>query len=363
MSGFGVELLGWPDEALAEVARLRGWTEPAIERWQLGWSSTESRVVFPVRDETLGDVGELRYQPDPARLNGRPKMLADKGTPRALFPPPESIGDEDLDDRPTVFLVEGEPDAIRLWSIGIAAVAVPGAQNWKDEWAARLVGRGWKIVVCFDCDQPGRTHAHGAAAGIVNAGGDARLLDLDPRAHDGYDLTDFLRPADTPELHASAARALLSIADDLELYRPPIAAQGDERQASASPPAGLRLREVDYERVRPLRWLWARRIPCGLPSLLVGEEGVGKGTAVAWLIAQTTRGTLDGDLENMPGPSPGCRRRGRLRADLGPTPARCERRPHEDAHARRRRVPGRPRRPRRRPRGRNPRRGDRARRL
>jgi hypothetical protein len=61
-------------------------------------------------------------------------------------------------------------------------------------------------------------------------------------------------------------------------------------------PLPLRTRGVDLERVRPVRWLWARRIPLGLPSLLVGEEGVGKSTLAAWIIARATCGELDGDL-------------------------------------------------------------------
>jgi hypothetical protein len=63
---------------------------------------------------------------------------------------------------------------------------------------------------------------------------------------------------------------------------------------------GLRTRGVLMERVRPIRWLWTRRIPLGLPSLVVGEEGVGKGTVLAYLIARATRGELDGDQEGEP---------------------------------------------------------------
>jgi hypothetical protein len=64
-------------------------------------------------------------------------------------------------------------------------------------------------------------------------------------------------------------------------------------------PRPLRTRGVDLERVRPVRWLWARRIPLGLPSLIVGEEGVGKSTLAAWIIAGATCGKLDGDLSGM----------------------------------------------------------------
>jgi AAA domain len=63
---------------------------------------------------------------------------------------------------------------------------------------------------------------------------------------------------------------------------------------------GLRTRGVILDRVRPLRWLWARRIPVGVPSLIVGEEGSGKGTLAAWIIARATRGQLDGDFTGQP---------------------------------------------------------------
>jgi hypothetical protein len=74
---------------------------------------------------------------------------------------------------------------------------------------------------------------------------------------------------------------------------------GKPRMNGAAPdqePPVLRTRGVVWERVRPVRWLWKRRIPLGLPSLLVGEEGVGKGTFASWLIARATCGELEGDL-------------------------------------------------------------------
>lgn len=63
---------------------------------------------------------------------------------------------------------------------------------------------------------------------------------------------------------------------------------------------GLRIRGVIEERIRPIRWLWQRRIPLGLPSLVVGEESIGKGTVMAWIVARATRGELDGDLGGVP---------------------------------------------------------------
>jgi hypothetical protein len=58
----------------------------------------------------------------------------------------------------------------------------------------------------------------------------------------------------------------------------------------------VRTRGVILERVRPMRWLWHRRIPAGVPSIIVGEEGIGKGTLAAWIVARATRGELEGDF-------------------------------------------------------------------
>ena len=62
----------------------------------------------------------------------------------------------------------------------------------------------------------------------------------------------------------------------------------------------LKLRGVDLARVRPVRWAWPRRWPIGYLALLIGAEGVGKGTLISHLVAHLTRGTLPGDLEGKP---------------------------------------------------------------
>jgi hypothetical protein len=74
----------------------------------------------------------------------------------------------------------------------------------------------------------------------------------------------------------------------------------EDNGAHPARPAGLRTRGVSLERVRPVRWLWTRRIPLGLLSLIVGDEGVGKGTLTSWLVARATRGELEGDMHKQP---------------------------------------------------------------
>ena len=65
-------------------------------------------------------------------------------------------------------------------------------------------------------------------------------------------------------------------------------------------PSGLSVKQADLTSARPPRWAWTERVPLGYVSLLLGNEGVGKGTLVAWMIARLTRGELSGDLHETP---------------------------------------------------------------
>jgi putative DNA primase/helicase len=70
----------------------------------------------------------------------------------------------------------------------------------------------------------------------------------------------------------------------------------NQQNGTTSAPAAFTPRQPDIANVRPITWAWQHRIPLGNFSLLVGEEGVGKGTLLAWMIARLTRGELPGDL-------------------------------------------------------------------
>jgi len=66
------------------------------------------------------------------------------------------------------------------------------------------------------------------------------------------------------------------------------------------PRIGLTVRSADLDRAQPPRWAWTHRIVLGYLNLLLGNEGVGKGTLIAWLIARLTLGDLPGDLRGQP---------------------------------------------------------------
>jgi len=56
----------------------------------------------------------------------------------------------------------------------------------------------------------------------------------------------------------------------------------------------------DLSKVVPFEWAWEARVLLGYLNLLVGDEGVGKGTILAYLAARWTRGDLPGDLKGKP---------------------------------------------------------------
>jgi len=97
--------------------------------------------------------------------------------------------------------------------------------------------------------------------------------------------------------------------------------EGAEKKAHNSPipqweprpQAGKPLTEATGRRIklataatikpRPVWWHWQDRIPIGEITLTPGLGGVGKSTFHAWIIAQTTRGTLPGVNQGNPRPA------------------------------------------------------------
>jgi putative DNA primase/helicase len=71
----------------------------------------------------------------------------------------------------------------------------------------------------------------------------------------------------------------------------------DLRLSAASKEREDELHPPDTAVARPIEWAWQDRIPLGRLSLVVGNEGTGKGTMIASLVARFTHGTLPGDLK------------------------------------------------------------------
>ena len=170
-------------DLIRKLTRDRGWLYAAMLELELGLDG--GRVTIPVRDDTAGLIGLLRYQPWPKP--GEPKMLAAPGSRRSLLPHPAAEASEQ------VLLVEGEPDMIAARSQGLPAIAVPGVDSWRGEWAQLFVGR--EVTIITDADRQGRKLASAIASDLAGTA-EATVLDLAPDRNDGYDLTDWLLEAD-----------------------------------------------------------------------------------------------------------------------------------------------------------------------
>ncbi len=148
---------------------------------QLGLGFDGDRITIPIRDETGRLIGLLRYQPWAERRVA--KMLAAPGSRRGLVPHPG------IETSRQVLLVEGEPDMIAARSVGLPAIAVPGAGGWQSGWPPLLADRA--VAVVMDGDEAGR-RAAAAIMSDLSATCDARALDLAPERADGFDLSDWL---------------------------------------------------------------------------------------------------------------------------------------------------------------------------
>lgn len=132
-----------------------GLTDATIERFRLGYepehvnehgNKIPGRYVIPYLEGRRPKFFRY-YSPD-----GDPKWKYtwEEGAESCLFNAQDGRGDE---RDGMVIICEGEQKAMLLVQMGYAAVAVPGAGQWKDEFDAALT-HARKIVFCYDNDNP-----------------------------------------------------------------------------------------------------------------------------------------------------------------------------------------------------------------
>lgn len=171
---------------IVRLGQHRGWRYPVMRTLCLGVD--RGRITIPTRDHIGRLVGLLRYQPWPRP--GEAKLRAVSGSRRTLLPHPAA------EPSHSILLVEGEPDMITARSHGLPAIAVPGVDGWRPQWAPLFTGR--RIAIIMDCDKQGRAAARTIAEDLSSFA-DADTIDLARNRSDGYDLTDWLVAGEQPE--------------------------------------------------------------------------------------------------------------------------------------------------------------------
>jgi hypothetical protein len=196
----------------------------------------------------------------------------DGGHRPLLYDPADVIGN--LTDGTMLWITEGERDCDALTAQRIPAVSPShGAGVWRTEWSAQLDPIK-RFCVCADDDEPGRTHARKVHAALQRPGREVVIVLAADGCKDAADHFD-----------SGRTRA------DFRLM--------DEPLASATTD-GLQLIEASTVVAERLHYVWRDRIVLGAMNLAVGEEGIGKSTVISRVAADSTRGTLDGELYGQP---------------------------------------------------------------
>jgi hypothetical protein len=175
-----------------------------------------------------------------------------------------------------IYIVEGEKDTDRLWSIGLVATTNPmGAGKWQAEYSEAL--RGADLVIIPDNDKPGRDHANQVAKSCYGKAKSIKVLELPDR--DGYqvkDASDWLAAGGT-------ASELEHLAGEALEYKPP----GGAAQTSF---CLTKLSDLLKEPTEDVTYIWDNTLIRGGLSILAAKPKVGKSTLARNLAVAVAEG-------------------------------------------------------------------------
>ena len=159
-----------PTEALLDLFDAGGpgdywpsrFSREACEHFRLGYDSGKEKSVYSLRDPRGGLLGVV-YRNFPGE---KPKYRYPRGvsTSELLF------GYEEVATSSSLVIVEGAPDVISLWEVGVPAVGAFGARLYPQQ--IQLINRlePTKITVAFDQDQAGNIGGLQAVRDLRKAG-------------------------------------------------------------------------------------------------------------------------------------------------------------------------------------------------
>lgn len=237
-------------------------------------------AAYSYRDEAGRLLYEVvRFEPKDFRQR-RPDGVGGwtwnlRDTRRVLYRLPDLRGNR------TVVIVEGEKDADRLWSLGIAATTnVGGAGKWRADYTSQLDALGVsEMVIIPDADEPGRAHAAAvAAAWAPRAARVVTLPDVPPKG----DVSDYLARHSADELRALLAPPVVPM-EWLDADGQWSASAAEDEEAATGRRVYLGLPQLD-ETISGIR----RGEVCGL----MARPGIGK----TLVLAHLTHGVAEADV-------------------------------------------------------------------
>lgn len=124
----------------------RGLSESVIKESDLDWNG--SQIIIPIKN-LLGHKVFCKFRKDPANTDkAYPKYVYDRGAYVELY------NAHKIKNSNTIYIVEGELDALRLESAGFPAVSsTGGAGTFREEWARYFVDK--EVIICYDNDDAG----------------------------------------------------------------------------------------------------------------------------------------------------------------------------------------------------------------
>jgi KaiC/GvpD/RAD55 family RecA-like ATPase len=223
-----------------------GCTQDAIlERLGLTWrdivydsgpnyAAIMPEAVYPYTDEAGNPLFEAVRMPgkkfrqrhyDPqnpdAKQDGYVYNL--EGVQRVIYRLPEVR--KAIADGRTIYLVEGEKDANRLWDEGYAATCNPmGAGKWRPEYTGYFVGAK-QVFIIQDRDEPGRNHAQKVKDALEAIGVPVTIWqakqgkDVSDHFDAGFAINDLVQPRKMPKRGIITVKELTE--DDLDAHHVP----------------------------------------------------------------------------------------------------------------------------------------------
>jgi hypothetical protein len=179
----------------------------------------------------------------------------------------------------TVYLVEGEKDADRLWSLGLPATTCPGgAGKWRAEYNESL--RGKRVVILPDNDEAGEQHATKVARSLLTVAKAVKVVCL-PGLPEKGDVSEWLDAGHTKD-------ELAELVKETAILKPEALRTEHKPQSNGLPLT--KLPDLLNEPEEEVSWLVDKLLPTSGFSLLVAKPKAGKSTLARNLALAVARG-------------------------------------------------------------------------